>query len=849
MSGKSKIVLPLIEDPNDDHTTRPACLRCGLYAKGRNPWMSSFVPENWTGRLLVLAEAPGEDEDKQGRPMIGKAGRLLFQMLEAAGIKENDVALTNANRCWPGQGNPTPSLGQIRLCRQFVAHDVLKLRPKWLLALGDNACKSVFNANEQVRRHRQRAYDASKFFGPDAAGINVCLSYHPASCFYQNGAEQKQKITEDLAWLVNFRGYIAGPEDAPPIVEDHVGLDIEWTPRHELITIGQSVGDHAIVTEDKQIWANWLDGWSTRGLEPYIVGHSIFGDLQVLRLNGLPLASSWITGEKTRDSLLLSRLENENRGAYDLESLSVSISGIEPWKSKSDSLLSKHANQRDFSMLPFDIRTERCRKDAWASTKIATATIGKLDPTIVDFTHRLAAVLKRVEMAGVKINPERHQKLAEIILGSLEERRAALKSLAARYGKADLEPSNDNHFRDLLYGRIGAKAERFTEKDKLPAVDNAALVLLYQTGTEAIKEAVLARLRHEKADKLYATYIGRPANHPDGACGLASHLTDNFFVFQNINPLGARTGRRSSDNPNMQNWPKRLRSMATSRFAGGSICKGDESQLEPRILAYVAGIDEWQELFERGDNLYLYSAKKLWKKDVEKETPLYRLTKSTILGTNYGMEAELFREKMSVEQGINLSLEEAQHILNLYHTAYPALPRFFALQKERLLRNQQVETLTGQIRHLPCPDGERTKGFKHLWNQAVNFPIQGLAAFVTGSAAMDLEDVILASVGISLPSHYDNLVRFWAQEKLKISLDNPNFRGILDVGREIDYPLLVNEVHDELVVDTPEKDVKWVLEAMKSAMESCSTLRRLWPSTRSLRLKADIQQSYSWGTE
>ena len=129
----------------------------------------------------------------------------------------------------------------------------------------------------------------------------------------------------------------------------------------------------------------------------------------------------------------------------------------------------------------------------------------------------------------------------------------------------------------------------------------------------------------------------------------------------------------------------------------------------------------------------------------------------------------------------------------------------------------------------------------------MNFPIQGLAAFVTGSAALDLEAAILSHIGVSPSEHYDNLVRFWAQEKLKISLDNPDFRDILYVeGKEIDYPLIVNEVHDELVVDTPEKDKDWIPEAISETMSTCSTLRNLWPQTKALRLKADILTAFSW---
>ncbi len=104
---------------------------------------------------------------------------------------------------------------------------------------------------------------------------------------------------------------------------------------------------------------------------------------------------------------------------------------------------------------------------------------------------------------------------------------------------------------------------------------------------------------------------------------------------------------------------------------------------------------------------------------------------------------------------------------------------------------------------------------------------------------MDLESAILSRIGITLGEHYDNLVRFWAQEKLK-------FEQPIDFGQAIDYPILTNEVHDELCLDSPEKDMKWLPEALKYAMEEAPTLRGLWPATKSLRLKVDIGVGPSW---
>src|SRR5207245_1710903 len=149
-------------------------------------------------------------------------------------------------------------------------------------------------------------------------------------------------------------------------------------------------------------------------------------------------------------------------------------------------------------------------------------------------------------MAGIKIDQEEYGRLRTVLGKHVDERGKLLIECALRGGweGEGYSPSNDNHFRRLLYDYLGATPQSFTDT-KQPSVDNAALTLLYQEGNEKEKEAVLARLRYEKAEKLYSTYIG--TKDEESEKGLAKHLTPNWFVFQRINPLGARTGRRSSN--------------------------------------------------------------------------------------------------------------------------------------------------------------------------------------------------------------------------------------------------------------------------------------------------------------
>ena len=129
--------------------------------------------------------------------------------------------------------------------------------------------------------------------------------------------------------------------------------------------------------------------------------------------------------------------------------------------------------------------------------------------------------------------------------------------------------------------------------------------------------------------------------------------------------------------------------------------------------------------------------------------------------------------------------------------------------------------------------GERTPGFKHLWNQAVNFPIQGDAALISGAALLDLETALLAEFGVELEEHYEFLCNFWANEKKNLTGRDP--RVNMELWRLTDYPVIQNEVHDELLADAPnEEQAKRVRDIMKGVKEQCPTLRQLWPQTKEI---------------
>ena len=339
MAKSTKLVLPLIENPEDTaNPNRLACQKCALFKDCQFPFAQVYIPDSWTGKILLIDETPSIG---YGGVMTGKTGSILRNAWQNAGFKDTDIAITNACRCGINK-DVSPTLTQSRMCRPFVVHDVLCLRPEWVVGLGDVVLKAIFNSGSvQMKKSRQRQFQGEQFFGTEGKDVQVAFTYHPASCLYKQGAEFRERLQADFLWLHSFSGYRKTPETKTP-TGSVLGLDIEWDKDYKLLTVGVSDTNSAIATEDKNQWEQWLpDICQSTEPESHLVGHSVFGDQTVLRLNGVNLSSKLVSGEKVTDTLLTTRLANENRGSYDLESLSAALCGTRPWKSDSELLMAK----------------------------------------------------------------------------------------------------------------------------------------------------------------------------------------------------------------------------------------------------------------------------------------------------------------------------------------------------------------------------------------------------------------------------------------------------------------------------------------------------------------------------
>ena len=145
-----------------------ACTACRLSA-GRRTVV--FGEGNPAAELVVVGEAPGQEEDRTGRPFVGQAGKLLDLLLLSVGFPREQVYICNTLKCRPPQNrNPMPD--ELRACSRFLKGQLGVIRPKVVLAVGKFAAQSLADSEESISRLRGRIFHYE--------GVPLVVSYHPA---------------------------------------------------------------------------------------------------------------------------------------------------------------------------------------------------------------------------------------------------------------------------------------------------------------------------------------------------------------------------------------------------------------------------------------------------------------------------------------------------------------------------------------------------------------------------------------------------------------------------------------------------------------------------------------------
>ena len=397
----------------------------------------------------------------------------------------------------------------------------------------------------------------------------------------------------------------------------------------------------------------------------------------------------------------------------------------------------------------------------------------------------LVPVLMEIERTGVLLDLDFLGQMS----GKLAARLQELEKEIQKHIGAPINIASPQQLGDALFNKLKLPASGLP-KTRTGQISTAADVLESLRGTHPIIGLIL---EHRELSKLKGTYV-------DALPALVLPRTGR--VHTDYNQTGTVTGRVSSSNPNLQNIPIRTELGRQVRRAfiapqGSQLISADYSQVELRILAHVAQDPGLLEAFARGEDIHAATAARLYKIPIDQVTPAMRQHGKTM---NFGIAYGITDYGISARS--EMSQAEARQLIDSYFTQFARVKEYIEATKQQAREQGYVQTLLGRRRYFP---ELQTKGRVNpairnaAEREAINHPIQGSAADILKLAMARLHEELHAR-------------RLRARMTL--------------------------QVHDELVLECPEDEVRVVAPLVRQVMENAYALKS--------KLRVDVAIGSNW---
>jgi DNA polymerase len=168
------------------------CCTCGLGSTRTNAVPGEGNPD---ARIMFIGEAPGADEDAEGRPFVGRAGQLLDRVIEACGLKRSDVFIGNILKCRPPE-NRDPRPDEIISCLPYLQRQIEIIEPEVIVALGAHAARTLLNTNKPIGQLRGHFHEY--YAGIGRPPIKLMATYHTAYLLRNYSPENRKRVWEDM---------------------------------------------------------------------------------------------------------------------------------------------------------------------------------------------------------------------------------------------------------------------------------------------------------------------------------------------------------------------------------------------------------------------------------------------------------------------------------------------------------------------------------------------------------------------------------------------------------------------------------------------------------------------------
>ncbi len=434
-----------------------------------------------------------------------------------------------------------------------------------------------------------------------------------------------------------------------------------------------------------------------------------------------------------------------------------------------DALLGSGRSRRAAAAVP--VEEAAAYYGTWASMVPAVRTAlqtqlaeGSLHPLFESVEMPLVPILAAMERVGIGVDCDELARLS----AELHTRIVELEDIVADTAGYTFNPGSTQQLAAFLYDNLGLAAGRRTKTGRSTDADSLEAL----RGEHPVVDVIL---EWRQLTKLKSTYVD----------ALPLLCAADGRIHTSFNQAVATTGRLSSADPNLQNvpvrtgWGQRIRH-AFVADPGQRLVSADYSQIELRVLAHVTGEPELIAAFERGEDIHRRTAAEVYDVAPQEVTPdQRRIAKVVNFGVVYGLS------DFGLARDTGMDQETARIFIERYFDSFPAVTRFLDRTRMHAREWGWVETFMGRRRHLPDIRAANRQLRGAAERMAVNMPIQGAAADIM-KLAMIRTDAALRDAGM-------------------------RSRMLL-------------QVHDELVLETPEPEVGEVVALVREAMGGASEL-------------------------
>ena len=498
--------------------------------------------------------------------------------------------------------------------------------------------------------------------------------------------------------------------------------------------------------------------------EKKIIGQNIKFDKNILMKYGLKIASI------KNDTMMMSYVLDASATRHNLDALASYYLGYKT--STYEDVAGKGAKQISFDDVPIDIATNYAAEDADITLRLyeelspKLKNIESLNKLNEEIEIPLIEVLSDMERNGAILNA----KVLNAQSKDLEERIIRLENKAYKLAGEEFNLGSTKQLREIFFDKLNYRVIKKTPGGQ-PSTDEKVLAELAEE-----YELPKVLLEHRTLSKLKSTYTDKLPNQISSLSGK---------VHTSFHQAVTTTGRLSSSDPNLQNIPIRTEDGRRIRQAfepsnGNKFISADYSQIELRVMAHLSKDPGLLSAFQEGEDVHSKTASEVFNVGIEDvSSDLRRNAKAINFGLIYGISAFGLGKQLGITRNL------AAEYMAMYFEKYPGVKQYMESTKESASQNGYVETLFGRRLYLKEINANNALRRQASERAAINAPVQGTAADI-----------------------------------MKIAM----IRMYQALEKEKSEARIILQVHDELILDTPEKEIDRVIELTSEAMKEATLL-------------------------